>query len=76
MRALIPILALGVLASCGAGSEGDYPALLPQAQILGDPAPESPTDNGLSARAAALKARAAGLRGPVIVPGSLSSGAE
>ncbi|PCD76198.1 hypothetical protein [Pseudothioclava arenosa] len=76
MRALIPILALGVVASCGGDTEGDYPALLPQAQILGTPAPETSATGDLSARAAALRARAAGLRGPVIPPGSLPASVE
>lgn len=58
------------LAACG-GQDADYPQLLPMDEILTDaaPAPDpAPLRAGLDRGAAALRARAAGLRGPVIEP--------
>ena len=71
------LLLLAALAAC-ADPGGDYPRLLPTAQILAEPvlpahAGPATTDpaaieTALAARAAALRARAAALSGPVIEP--------
>lgn len=70
LRALPFCLPL-TLAACGGG--GTYPALMPTEAILAEPvlspalgtAPAAVRDDA-AARAAALRARAQGLRGPVI----------
>jgi hypothetical protein len=70
MRAvfLIPIL---FLPSC-AGDGGDWPKLVPIDGILAQTPQEiAPQTDTVGARAAALQARAAALRGPVIDAGDL-----
>ncbi|WP_410219476.1 hypothetical protein [Paracoccus sp. (in: a-proteobacteria)] len=65
-----------LLAACGAAP--DYPALLPTAQVLAEPAvpthavtatnTDAPVVAAEEGRAAALRARAEALRGPVVEP--------
>lgn len=62
-------LCLGLTACSGV--DDDYPQLLPMDQILTDPTPVSDpvaVQAQLGGGAAALRARAAALRGPVIDP--------
>jgi hypothetical protein len=79
VRLLGPVIGLALTASC-ATDRGDYPALMPTAAILAEPAlpshaetardPASAASNEAttSARAEALRRRASGLRAPVIEP--------
>lgn len=69
---MIAVICVSGLAGC-AGEAEDYPHLLPTAQMLAEPALPAHAGTGgaeaeaqLSARAAALRSRAVGLRGPVI----------
>lgn len=73
-RLALPLLM--TLAACG--SQGDYPALLPTSQLLADPdvpvhaqaalSDPAPVETVANARADALRARAAALKGPVVDP--------
>lgn len=72
MRPLLALLAVSLLGACeptSAASNTDYPALLPLEQILLDNDQAAAPPDALSARAAALRAKADGLRGPVIPEG-------
>lgn len=72
-RLILTLGALAALSACG-GAQGDYPALLPTAEALAEPAipahagGASPTGEDITARADALRARADALRRPVIEP--------
>lgn len=70
MRAVF-LLSAFLLASCAA-DKGDWPELVPIDGILATttPTPAAPT-GAVEAQAAALRARAARLRGPVIPSGGL-----
>ncbi len=69
MTRILCLLSLCVIAACG--DEGAYPALVPLQEITGAATtvtvtPE--TAQGVEDRAAALRTRADGLRGPVLAP--------
>ncbi|WBL32439.1 hypothetical protein O5O51_11960 [Sinirhodobacter sp. HNIBRBA609] len=59
------------LAACSAGTDTDYPSLLPTSTLLGDAALTPDPAPGLEARAADLRARADALRAPVVPEGEL-----
>ncbi|MDN5568681.1 MAG: hypothetical protein L0G27_08065 [Paracoccus sp. (in: a-proteobacteria)] len=71
-RLALPLLL--TLAACG--SQGDYPDLLPTSQLLAEPvvpnhaqvalSDPAPVEAAANARADALRARAQGLKGPVV----------
>lgn len=79
VRLLGPLMGLALMTAC-ATDRGDYPALLPTAAVLAepalpahatvarDPASAASTEAATSARAEALRRRASGLRAPVIEP--------
>ncbi len=74
-RPVLALMLLGTLAACG-GARDDYPALVPMEQLLAAPAAPThasaaiadpvATQGSLDGEAAALRARADALRGPVI----------
>jgi len=59
------------LTACSAGTDADYPHLLPTSTLLGDAALTPDPAPGLEARAADLRARADALRAPVVPEGEL-----
>lgn len=71
----IALLVLPLIAACSA-TQGDYPQLLPTAQILAQPTlpdyvpPQAPAsvNDALTGQADTLRNRADALRGPIIDP--------